>query len=268
MTKKRQRPPGLGLGYSRTPKELIYAGHRVPTEEVLNHIELLHNKYGHTLSGIGRAAGLTPSTVVRMYRDKNRTCTQTTARLILSVKPQPDKQQSLVPSVGAHRRIKALQYMGWTIQQIGEMLGVSSRRVCNILNINRILWETHEDLKTIYDSHCMTFGGHTRTSTLSKTKGYHPPMAWLDIDDPDEIPIEIDNTEHKKDRRDTTIDWVAVELACRYEMKARDITFVERREVVRILTERGMSAESIAHKLHTTDRTIQRDREVNSRGAR
>lgn len=267
---RRQHVASIGMPYSRICWGTEGVGTRVSPELASKHVLYMHDSCGMKWSAIARAAGVSRGTIDRLRRGTSGTVTVAVESAILNVRHIANRNLTVVPAIGLRRRIQALQMMGWAQATLAEAFSVSdTSSVRDWTRQDRVLWDTHERVRVFYESHCMTFGGSRRTASRAEQSGYAPPMAWLDIDDPDEQPMVIDHKRaDKKDRKDGQIDWIAVELACRYELKMRQLTFIERREVVRILTDRGLSAELIAHKLHTTQRTVQRDREANLKDAR
>jgi hypothetical protein len=98
-----------------------------------------------------------------------------------------------VPSLGARRRIQALQVMGWSRQRIAEAAGwTTSGALRYVDRSDTITRRTHERIAEAYERIAMTPPpdemAARRARTWAKKYGYHPPLAWDDIDDPDETP--------------------------------------------------------------------------------
>ena len=83
-----------------------------------------------------------------------------------------------VPALGSQRRMRALQTMGWP-------LGV---RFGHVFDSDVIVQKTARDIAEHYNKHCMTQGPSKLAAMWAKSKGYPPPLAWDNIDDPDEDP--------------------------------------------------------------------------------
>lgn len=98
----------------------------------------------------------------------------------------------IVPAIGAHRRIRALQAIGWRLADIDAALGYTkgSNGVHNITRQESIRRDTAERIEAVYERMCMTPGPHTRPRNLAVRRGWAPPLAWLNIDDPDETPTD------------------------------------------------------------------------------
>ena len=96
------------------------------------------------------------------------------------------------PAIGSQRRIRALQALGHSRLQIARELGYSDNgSIAYIMRADTMLVVTAERIAEVYDRLCMTVPqgvGANRARTWARRYGYAPPLAWNDIDDPDEIP--------------------------------------------------------------------------------
>lgn len=104
-----------------------------------------------------------------------------------------------VPVLGPQRRVMALMALGWTTQDIANAAGMSHRaKVSQILHGQKgrparwITRTTEAKITAAYELLSMRIPPHTRararTRTIATRRGYHPPLAWDDIDDPNEQP--------------------------------------------------------------------------------
>lgn len=89
--------------------------------------------------------------------------------------------KQLVSSLGAQRRLRALQAMGWPLLMLG-------RHLHHVFENDRIRRVTHEQVVRLYEEYCMRPGPDERIRLMARNRGYPPPLAWDDIDDPDEDP--------------------------------------------------------------------------------
>lgn len=98
----------------------------------------------------------------------------------------------LVDPTGTHRRIRALMALGWTMQEIGARCGHPNRSWAGELLKSATVHEhTAARIADAYESMSMVvpIGKlRGRTRALAQRKGWHPPLAWDDIDDPNETP--------------------------------------------------------------------------------
>jgi hypothetical protein len=96
-----------------------------------------------------------------------------------------------VPTVGAVRRIRALQAMGWTLKDIAAAVGVkpggSFGTLANRASITRSM---HDRIAAAYDRLQATPGPSDRARQYAKRQGWAPPFAWDEgaLDDPNARP--------------------------------------------------------------------------------
>lgn len=95
-----------------------------------------------------------------------------------------------VPALGAQRRIRALQRMGYPLRYIGIRLGaarrgsVAEKYVHNILLRDKMHLRTFQKLAALYDEVSHIPGPSTSSQKRAISKGYPAPGCWDDIDDP------------------------------------------------------------------------------------
>ena len=98
-----------------------------------------------------------------------------------------------VPAIGIVRRIHALHALGWSGRQIADAAGASinTLRAMQYHDSERVHRATADRVIAAYESLAMRRpdGGYAdRQRTMARRKGWAPPLAWDDIDDPDEQP--------------------------------------------------------------------------------
>lgn len=98
----------------------------------------------------------------------------------------------LVPSLGCARRVQALMAMGWRHEDITEYVGRSSHHLSaqTYASINAHDWRL---IDAAYDVLSGSYGGSPKSRTRAKKVGFLPPLAWNDIDNPDEKPAMLKN---------------------------------------------------------------------------
>lgn len=139
-----------------------------------------------------------------------------------------------IPAIGTQRRIQALQAIGWRITDIADALGLATTRgVCaplwQLMKRDHVRRSTAERIANLYDRWCMTPGpAANRNRAMAVRRGWAPPLAWNDIDDPDELPRGLRATRPRK----TDVDPVAVERSLAGRLAASELTHAERLEVV------------------------------------
>lgn len=98
-----------------------------------------------------------------------------------------------VSALGVVRRVRALYAIGWTGPAVAAEAGVSvhTMRSFTYRNSATVRRSTLDALAAAYDRLCMTWpeGQYAdRARITARRRGWSPPNAWIDIDDPDETP--------------------------------------------------------------------------------
>lgn len=98
-------------------------------------------------------------------------------------------QPSLIDALGTQRRIQALAALGWSTRRVAEAAGWSSHAtVRNMLHANQVRRANAEKIAEVYERLCMTVGPSAAVRRRAVENGWPPPLAWDDIDDPNEQP--------------------------------------------------------------------------------
>lgn len=105
-------------------------------------------------------------------------------------------EQRMVSPLGTIRRFHALQALGWTGPQIAAEAGVSvhTLRSSDYQSKGTIRSSLADAVAAAYERLCMTTpeGGYQdRQRRLARERGWLPPLAWDDIDKPDEKPASV-----------------------------------------------------------------------------
>lgn len=103
-----------------------------------------------------------------------------------------------IPAVGVARRVQALVALGWSFRQIAARIGVDHGLPCRwARSTNWVTRSTHERVSALFEELCMTppptstprlRREATYARTVARKHGWLPPLAWDDIDNPDEQP--------------------------------------------------------------------------------
>lgn len=96
----------------------------------------------------------------------------------------------LVPTLGATRRLRALMRLGWRHEDLTEFIGRASHHLASG-RYPSMLADDWRLVDAVYDLLSLTTGGSTRSMIRARRQGYAPPLAWDDIDDPNEEPSGI-----------------------------------------------------------------------------
>lgn len=96
-----------------------------------------------------------------------------------------------VPALGARRRLRALMAIGWDMRTVAAMLGRHDR-LDGIVRSNStqqtVTRALDRRIRVLYDRLSATPGPSEFARGAARTHGYAPPLAWDNIDDPDEQP--------------------------------------------------------------------------------
>lgn len=103
-----------------------------------------------------------------------------------------------IPAVGVARRVQALVALGWSFQQIAARIGVDHGLPCRwARSTGWVTRSTQERVGRLFEELCMTPPPQdtprlrreaTYARTVARKHGWLPPLAWDDIDNPDEQP--------------------------------------------------------------------------------
>ncbi len=170
----------------------------VDAKPVRAHIAALRNA-GHSIPDIQRQASVSSATMARILYDgvnkrADRIRSEVADRILaVPVRPAPVKPTSVIDATGTRRRIQALVAMGWSLNALGPRLGFHPRRLTDFLHADRVLASTaariadgYRVAQTLDPEAC---GVPKRSVSMSRNlaarEGWHGPMAWDNIDDPD-----------------------------------------------------------------------------------
>lgn len=150
--------------------------------------------FGMSKRSIATAAGVSPSTIVRIADGHYGLIQRRVARRVMSVRgPETvlerisEADEPFVPALGVRRRIRALIAMGWTHEHMLAHSGV--RTACTLNQVGEwVTALTHRRIDAMYEALAMTPGPSETSRKRAARHGYPPPLAWDDIDDPLERP--------------------------------------------------------------------------------
>lgn len=207
----------------------------VPSGPVRDRIALLRTR-GYSLTQLAQATGLSEPSLLCKYD----TVQKATAMKVFAV-PVPKKfreSTGWVPAVGTARRIRALMALGHTQTSLAIQVGVGHRQLSQVSRQEQVTSAMARRVAELYDQLMFTPGTSEFVRRFAKRNGWVPPLAWDDIDDPNEVPDV-----GERNRRAEIAEDVA-----------------EKRERVAQLTRMGLSAGEIAERLGVTKRHVVRYR--------
>lgn len=144
---------------------------------------------GATTTSIAAATGLTSSAVAYIATGQTRWLRSYTSTALDGVTLADCMAATCGggPSLGTVRRIRALLALGWTHAEMLRRTGVHTRRViCHPSPV--VTARTRAAIAELYEELCMTPGPSEKNRARAARLGWVPPLAWDDIDDPDEVP--------------------------------------------------------------------------------
>lgn len=172
------------------------------------------------------------------------------------------RRNRLVSPLGTLRRIEALQCLGWTMQAIALRCGFEHEWIYNLRRSEQVTMRTASIVSRVYDEMSMSLplertaaekAAATKARTRAAQMGWLPPLAWDDIDDPDEQP------RRGASRRPTKadIDPIVVERVLAGDRVPT--TIAEKREITRRWLARGGSLNELERVTGwKSDRYVQR----------
>lgn len=158
----------------------------------------------------------------------------------------------VVPSLGSQRRIRALMALGWTEALIGAEMGfVTPSTIRGALRNATVTARTADRIAEVYERLSMRQGPSARTRMLAQRKGWLPPLAWDNIDDPNEHPVISAADEF------VSVDMVAVQRRIAGD-RSITLRLAERTAAYRLLYDRGLLDADIARAAGCDSETIGR----------
>ncbi|MFC5789582.1 hypothetical protein ACFPPE_06915 [Agromyces tardus] len=104
--------------------------------------------------------------------------------LAVTVHPHPNQRQVL--AIGARRRIRALQALGWPRRVLAERLGVERSTVSQICTQTHTSYTRWLAVRDLYEELSATRGPSNHVASTAHRAGDPPPLAWegADMDHP------------------------------------------------------------------------------------
>jgi len=166
---------------NRTPSERRYLDYLwvsgrgvgwVDSRPVREHVLML-SRAGHPLSYVARGAGITVPTAAGIRDGRYPGCNSRVAAAVMRVSYVPGPGQVLV---------------GWTSRWVADQLGISAATLSHSLCGDTLHYARWQAISDIYTAVQMTPGPSERARGRGRAEGWSPPLAWDNIDNPDETP--------------------------------------------------------------------------------
>lgn len=211
----------------------------MPSAPVTAHLKMLVAN-GMTTVSIAQASGVGRSTIQDLISRPRPKVRVDNAQALLGIAPA-GLPTGTVPSIGTIRRVKALGRLGWsmnaivaTAKQLDPSLPVTYGTLRQLLHDNPpvVRYRTATAVALAFGELAMRLPDHDRQSSQvrnrAERKGWLPPLAYEDIDDPNDVPS----------------DWAYLPA--------------DRATAIRELAEQGENATHIARRLDMTPRALER----------
>lgn len=196
----------------RVKKDKAYGRYNnglVDVAPVREHVLMLA-QYGIGYKRVAQLAGFKSSTPVRTivwgrrepgprFGELQKRVKRETAERIMAIKPTLANlaDGARIPAHGTRRRIQALATRGWSLSKLAIMMGMNLTDFWWVLRRDHVTVGTHRRMAAVYENlwdqepphddwHTKTV--YSRSVHHAKRHGWLPPLAWDDIDDPDEHP--------------------------------------------------------------------------------
>lgn len=221
----------------------------MPTASVCEHVQGLLDA-DVTMAAICEASGAPIATLSELARGKHERINHRLGKRILAVTlPQclrTGPPRSLVPALGAIRRVQALLALGHTHRAIAALLPNQDPSVTMKLIARKQPGVTfrylHEAIAAAFDQLAMVPGRSEQTRRRARRRGYMPPLAW------DEGTIDLpDAVGYGARIRVDVVDDVAVQRRMEGDRTVR-VTPTEARAVCEALYRRGLSAQEVCRR--------------------
>ena len=150
------------------------------------HVEDLRRTYDVSYETVGALTGMHGSYVEAVmnpaHNDYPERISRHTEAALLAARFDLDvlPDRSFLSAVGTTRRIRALARMGWTLQHIGERMGVTRASVAASTSGRRVTARTARTIRDIYDDLWDVPGPSATTIRRATRAGWPPPLAWDD----------------------------------------------------------------------------------------
>ncbi|MEU2924156.1 hypothetical protein ABZ636_03715 [Streptomyces sp. NPDC007251] len=162
----------------------------VPAKPVTSHLNMLlaANMTHQQIAGV---SGVDVSTVRAHAAGRFPNIHRTTAEKLLAVRPLRRPTTGWVPALGAIRRCRALYTLGHGPKAIAAANPDLQLRTVEYIVRGKRIYITaacHNAVSDAYRALCQTTGPSDQVRQRAAKEGWHGPLAWDDIDDPNEQP--------------------------------------------------------------------------------
>lgn len=146
---------------------------------------------GWSCKDISATSGVAITSLRKIRNGTFKRVRRATERKMLAIPlTAPEDSTAFVSALGARRRVDALRCMQWPVTIIAEKADIKLVTLYSIVHDGRprCHWTMHMRIAKVYDELSHLTGPSKAAATKARKAGAVPPLAWDDIDDPDEVP--------------------------------------------------------------------------------
>ena len=158
-----------------------------------------------SMSAIARAIDSSHNYVSRVLRGEIRRISPEREAAILALHDYRPADSSHVSPLGAQRRLRALHALGYTLRQLADETGCPLTSIKDHIHGHWPVIEAKNDqaIREAFERLSMHLpasddkyeqAGITRARNAARRRGWAVPLAWDDIDNPDETPTVVGRT--------------------------------------------------------------------------
>lgn len=151
-----------------------------------DHVRVLLDA-GWNLRQIGDAAGCAHRVIADLAHRRQVTVKPRTADGILAIAPYPAPEPAqYIDATGTIRRIRALIAIGYPFHQVAAAIGIWPANLGRIARgeLTQVFVSTAKTTTAVYRDLSQRPGPSQAARNRARQEGWHGPMAWDDIDDP------------------------------------------------------------------------------------
>lgn len=157
----------------------------INSARVKSRLNELHDA-GRSWREVARMVGMTEQGLYYLL-DRDRVRKGTATKIMWAAETELSRT-ALVDATGTVRRVNALAAVGWPKRAQAERLGISFRRLSALQKQSQVCVDTAIRVSSLFEELAMKPGPSDWSRMNARSKGWPPPLAWDDIDDPDERP--------------------------------------------------------------------------------
>lgn len=159
----------------------------VPLEKVRAHVLALHD-LGMSLTMIAERAGVSKHFPTSVFHGEHKgtVCRTVPSLRVLAADHTPVPAMTECLSIGAVRRLHALQAIGWPTSYLSGRLGLTQSTVAKYSTSARMRYKRWAEIRDLYEELSMTVGPAPKAAGWARKMKWQTPIEWegYDIDDP------------------------------------------------------------------------------------